>query len=158
MQHGLWWLWVYGQRANMAQEVHDNDDNTMQMQKSYQAKPTSVVKWAAQMVGTCEQADFGGDCDSGTLGAWKMRRGTLESCVSRCEACARCRFVSFSRVNSDVRAAVPDPPLTHKKATLRTVLCAASHSARGSHSAIRTRSRRCHRSNPLMARPTEQCR
>ena len=73
MQHGLGLL-VYGQRGNMAGRV-----------------------------GTCEQADFGGDCDSGTLGAWQMQRGTLGSCVSWCEACARCIFVSFSRVNSDVR-------------------------------------------------------
>ena len=51
--------------------------------------------------GTCEQTDVGGDCESGTLGAWDMRRGSLEQCARRCRACARCAFVSFSATNGD---------------------------------------------------------
>ena len=56
-------------------------------------------------VGTCEQTDLGGDCQSGTLGAWELRvasrRDGLAACRARCHACARCRYVSFSHENAD---------------------------------------------------------
>merc|ERR1712216_1086659 len=33
-------------------------------------------------------------------GAWVLR-GSLNECVRRCTCCARCRWVSYSRVNAD---------------------------------------------------------
>ena len=46
-----------------------------------------------------------GDCAHGALGTWPLRPGTAvydrRSCVERCRACARCRFVSVSLENRD---------------------------------------------------------
>ena len=55
-----------------------------------------------ELVGACEQTEVGGDCLSGTLGAWEVPKGEgIDACVKRCERCARCRFVSFSAINAD---------------------------------------------------------
>jgi hypothetical protein len=61
----------------------------------------SRVDRTAERTGTCEQTDYGGDCTSGTLGAWELTHGTLTDCVRLCEQCARCAFVSYARVNAD---------------------------------------------------------
>lgn len=50
-------------------------------------------------IGTCEQTEFGGDCTSGTLGAWQAP--SLAACVQRCKGCVRCRYISFSAKHAD---------------------------------------------------------
>ena len=54
-------------------------------------------------MGYCEVTEGEGDCARGSKGAWEMggageQGGLLDAaaCVRRCEACSRCRFVSFS--------------------------------------------------------------
>ena len=56
---------------------------------------------SAPLVGTCAVTTVGGDCGSGERGAWHMPHGSLSACARRCDECARCRFVSFSRTNAD---------------------------------------------------------
>ena len=46
-------------------------------------------------VGHCGQTDFGGDCARGDMGAWRGVRSVKE-CITRCQGCARCEYISFS--------------------------------------------------------------
>ena len=54
-------------------------------------------------VGPCGTASDAGDCSSGSKGSWSMSEreassweSAAASCVRRCKACDRCRYVSFS--------------------------------------------------------------
>ena len=60
--------------------------------------------------GFCEVTEGEGDCAKGNKGAWEMGQAGMVSealvagasaCVRRCEACHRCRFVSFSQSQED---------------------------------------------------------
>ena len=56
---------------------------------------------STKLQGTCAETEFGeGDCEGGMSGAWVVR-GALGDCLKLCECCARCRFASFSKANSD---------------------------------------------------------
>ena len=55
-------------------------------------------------VGYCASTDFGGDCENDVRGAWNMgnmEKGSFAICVAMCACCARCRYVSYSTVNTD---------------------------------------------------------
>ena len=89
--------------------------------------PPSLARWRSctlsyrytvndSMTGYCRAtAGGGGDCARGNDGAWEVggRRGVrdLDDCVSRCRACARCSYVSFSSYHGDcsVRRAAAYP-------------------------------------------------
>ena len=54
-------------------------------------------------IGPCGTASDAGDCSAGTKGSWSMSEreassweSAAASCVRRCTACDRCRYVSFS--------------------------------------------------------------
>ena len=54
-------------------------------------------------IGPCGTASDAGDCSAGTKGSWLMSEreassweSAAASCVRRCTACDRCRYVSFS--------------------------------------------------------------
>lgn len=65
--------------------------------RSEQASTTTK----ARRPGTCGVTEFGtSDCGSGDQGAW-VHRGSLAECVQRCVCCARCRYVSYSKIHSD---------------------------------------------------------
>ena len=66
------------------------------------ARVTEIV--SQRRTGNCGLTSFGGDdtCNIADVdrGAWQ-ERSSLAHCVQRCCACARCRFVSFSKSNGD---------------------------------------------------------
>ena len=68
--------------------------------KAAEAEAKAAEAEAKAVAGTCAETEFGGDCASDSQGAWAMR-GALSDCVRRCRCCARCRYVSYSRHNSD---------------------------------------------------------
>jgi len=55
-----------------------------------------------ETVGYCGQTDGGGDCVKGHLGAWGgAATRNLQTCLSKCNDCVRCSYISFSKEWSD---------------------------------------------------------
>ena len=53
-----------------------------------------------RLSGFCKQTLFFSDCRTAKYGAWQAPV-SLRECISACEGCARCKFVSFSAQNRD---------------------------------------------------------
>ena len=50
--------------------------------------------------GYCGQTEVGGNCETGHQGSW-AGVATMQDCVGRCHACARCQYISFSKKFDD---------------------------------------------------------
>eukprot|EP00966_Prymnesium_polylepis_P145498 3360371-Prymnesium_polylepis.1 len=63
-------------------------------------------KWGGRggRAGTCGMTSFGGDCESGSDGAWPANASgiyTLGQCAARCRQCSACNHASFSYAHDE---------------------------------------------------------
>lgn len=96
MQHATAFAWrVYASASALQQQQHVPDHRRLQQQ------PLRAALNRTRLPGVCAPTaeNDGGDCASGDSGSWSTVKHQIKSmggCVARCNACARCAFVSLS--------------------------------------------------------------
>jgi len=96
--HELWWSRPRGELCTQQQQQQPQPQPQQQQQQQQQPRvpplPAPNAGYCGVTTTTSQQA-----CESEPWGSFPLR--SLDECVRACLGCARCSYISFSRVNAD---------------------------------------------------------